>query len=103
MSLYVVLVDTDYTRSSGPESALKVLAHNLSRDAAEQLRVQLSDSSVEGHSVGIAPYVWEYEEPHARTDPVNCLECAEIALEHYKEVVRLLVRERARRAGGVEE
>src|SRR5437879_3362559 len=53
---------------------------------------------VEGHSIGVIPCIWEYEEPHAQTDPTNCLECEELVLHHCKHLLSLLEQEKHRRA-----
>jgi hypothetical protein len=96
---YAVLVDYDFKRLPDPvPSSPRVVAHNLTDDEAEQLEAQLGRGLVEGHSIGVMPYVWEYEQPHAQTDPSNCLECEELVLRHCKHVLSLLEQERQRRA-----
>jgi len=98
VSLYVVLVDGDLKHLAvGEPAPPKVVAHNLSREAAGRLVAQLSNDSVEGQPTGCAPYVWEYKEPHAETEPDNCLECEEIVLEHCKHLLHLLEQEKAKR------
>lgn len=98
MSVYVVLVDTDLKRCRDEEPAApKVVAHNLTRAAAEGLEAQLRSDSVEGEGVGWAPYVWECAEPHADTEPEHCLQCQELVLEHMRYLLGLLEQERKRR------
>lgn len=96
---YAVLVDNDLKRPPGPAPALpKVVAHNLTRDEAEQFEAQLASGLVEGHSTGVVPCMWEYEEPHAHTDPSNCLQCEELVLHHCKHLLSLLEQEKQKRA-----
>ncbi len=98
MSLYVVLVDSDLKRLPGADPALpKVVAHNLSREDAEHLEAQLTADSIEAQPTGWAPFLLKYAEPHAQTEPSNCLECEEVVLEHCKHLLDLLQQEMARR------
>ena len=99
MSLYIVLVDGDlkHLPPVWEHAAPKVVAHNLSREAAGRLEALLSNDSVEGQPTGWVPYVCEYKEPHANTEPDNCLECEEIALEHCKHLLYLIEQEKAKR------
>jgi hypothetical protein len=56
MSLYLVLVDIDLKRLPGVEPALpRVVAHNLTREMAERLEVELANNSVEGQPTGWKP------------------------------------------------
>jgi hypothetical protein len=76
----VVLVSGHLKRLPGAEPALpKVVAHNLTREAAERLEDQLSSDSVEGQPTGWMPFLREYAEPHVETELDNCLESKEIS------------------------
>jgi hypothetical protein len=76
----------------------EVVNHNLTRDEAERLASQLARGIVEGHSMGVTPYIWEYEDIHAQVSPSNCFECKELVLRHCKHLLLLLEQERKKRA-----
>jgi hypothetical protein len=96
---WVVLVGQDLTVSPGPAPTLPaVVAHNLTREEAQQLHARLTCGGVDGYPIGVTTYILECEGPHARTDASNCLECGEIVSDHCRQMLSLLEQERQKRS-----
>lgn len=79
----------------------KVVAHDLTRDAATAMEADLRAKMVEGQTLGILVIVAEYESAHDCSDPDTCVECAEITLHFCKEVLRLAEKEAGERGGRI--
>ncbi len=96
---YAILASGILRSGAAPPPTLpKVIAHNLSRRAAEQMQREFgAGSTAGGEAIGVSVFLWEYDAPHAATDPGECTECPEIVLEHVKYVLSSLEKEAANR------
>jgi hypothetical protein len=89
---YAVIIDNLVGRDEDPELP-KVVAHNLTREAAGRKESEFRSLS----SVGVAAAIWEYDTPHSEGEPEDCDGCTEIVLEHSRYKLKIVEQEAARR------
>jgi hypothetical protein len=89
---YAVIIDNLVGRDEDPDLP-KVVAHNLTREAAGRKENEFRSLG----SVGVAAIIWEYDTLHPAGEPEGCPECAEIVLEHCRHFLKVAKKEIARR------
>lgn len=101
--MYVVLLAKNFSAGADAQPVLpRVVAHNLSREAAEQMKRDLSPaSSIEGESVGVSVFLWCDNATHSTSDPDQCPECAQVVAAHCRKMLAVLEEEAAKRGSRI--
>jgi hypothetical protein len=80
----------------------RVIAHDLSREAAESIERDLrSSATFEEGGFRMLVFLAGYEEPHGAYDTSECPNCRDVLLAYHRKMVSVHEKEAARRGGKI--